>query len=95
MDEERKDLEEEEREAEVEEQPDFEEYDADAAPLEEPYHQMSFPEEQPELFGDSAAEEGPPRKRSWKMRARALTLPLSRRRKRTAKWTKSSKSEVR
>lgn len=57
MDEERKDLEEEEREAEVEEQPDFEEYDADAAPLEEPYHQMSFPEEQPELFGDSAAEE--------------------------------------
>lgn len=57
MDEERKDLEEEEKEAEVEEQPDFDEFDADAAPLEEPYHQMSFPEEQPELFGDSAAEE--------------------------------------
>lgn len=56
MDEEKKDPELEE-DKDYEEEPDFDEFDADAAPVEEPYHQISFPEEQPELFGDAASEE--------------------------------------
>lgn len=56
MDEEKKEPELEE-EKDYEEEPDFDEFDADAAPVEEPYHQISFPEEQPELFGDAAPEE--------------------------------------
>lgn len=57
MDEERKDLELEEDE-ELDDDPYFEELNPDAAPLDEPYHQISFPEEA-EIAQEEILEETP------------------------------------